>query len=91
MASHPARFTKTQFARLYLFDETSSFRLVHKESDVILQQLREQGLDVGDFASFQGFRGPIKIWEINYPSDIQYYPEYIKTTGEYGELDYLGK
>ncbi len=85
------RIMASQFARLYLFNESENFELVHSQSDYILEQIRAQGLNIGDFAYYYGLRGPIKIWKINYPDDIPYFEEYIKTDGErYGELDYLG-
>ena len=30
-----------------------------------------------DFIYYQGIRGPIRIWEINYPEDIELKEEYL--------------
>ncbi|MDP4039333.1 MAG: STT3 domain-containing protein [Candidatus Pacearchaeota archaeon] len=69
----------SQLARLYFYGEEISFKNVHTESDFLISDLREQGLQIGDFAYFRGFRGPIKIWEINYPENIDFKEEYLET------------
>jgi len=64
--------------RLYLYDEDNdSFKLAYTEDDQIISSLESQGLEIGDFAYFQGIRGPIKIWEITYPEDIEFKEEFI--------------
>ncbi|MEM4230741.1 MAG: hypothetical protein QXF25_02605, partial [Candidatus Pacearchaeota archaeon] len=73
------RVKKTNFARLYLFNQTENFELVHVEDDYIVQLLKAQGIDVRDFVVYGEIRGPIKIWKINYPKDIKANPEYLKT------------
>jgi asparagine N-glycosylation enzyme membrane subunit Stt3 len=75
------RTINTELAKLYLFNEQSDyFKLVHTEDDLLIANLREQGADVGDLVYFQGsIRGPIKIWEISYPSDIELNPVYLET------------
>jgi hypothetical protein len=32
-----------------------------------------------DFVDYGGFRGPIRIWEINYPNNITYNEAFIQT------------
>jgi len=74
------RVIHTELARLYLFGEKSDyFRLVHTEPNLIINDIAKQGLDLGDFIYYQGFQGPIKIWEINYPSDIKLNSTYLST------------
>ena len=76
---------KSQLARLYLYEESeNNFELVHLETDFIIEQIRlqNQGFE-NEFIYFNGLRGPIKIWELNYPIDIPYRKEYIDT--EYPE------
>ena len=34
---------------------------------------------MGEFVYYNGFQGPIKIWEIEYPSDIQLDLNYLDT------------
>ncbi len=67
-------------ARYYLFGEESEYiKLAHKEENMIIANFKSQGADIGDFMYYQGFQGPIKIWEINYPSNIQLKAEYLST------------
>ena len=35
--------------------------------------------DIGDFVYYNGVRGPIKIWEINYTGQEKVNPEYLAT------------
>ncbi|MDD5012022.1 MAG: STT3 domain-containing protein [Candidatus Nanoarchaeia archaeon] len=72
----------SQLARLYLFNEESDyFKLVHSEENLVNTDLERQGLDLEEFVyySFAGLQGPIKIWEINYPSSIQLNSDYLQT------------
>ena len=88
----------TEWVRLYLLDETKNFELVHNEPSLFVQQLRENyNLSVGDILVAGGqIQGPIKIWKVNYPNNITYYPEYLErgtdvNPGQYWtDLDYLG-
>ncbi len=76
----PKRIVRSQLARLYLYKETNPyFKLVHTEDDFIVAQVKSMYPDLGDIVFFEGVRGPIRIWEINYPSDIKFKEEYIKT------------
>jgi hypothetical protein len=88
------RVIHTELVKLYLFNETSDyFKLVHTEQSLVNSDIKRQGLNLGDFVYYQGFQGPIKIWEISYPSDIKlnstylsmdYPPEFEKViSGEY--------
>ncbi len=75
------RTIHSQFAKLYLFEEdVEGFSLVHEEKDFLIKQLESQsGLKVGDFVYFQGARGPIKIWEIDYSNDVKFRAEFLQT------------
>ena len=73
------RTIHSNLANLYLFDNSENFKLVHSEENLIVQSLKEQGLNVGNFVQYQGFQGPIKIWEVNYPSNIEFKEEYLET------------
>jgi hypothetical protein len=88
------RVIHTELVKLYLFNESSNyFKLVHTEQSLVNADLKKQGLDLGDFVYYQGFQGPIKIWEISYPSDIKLNSTYLEipfppefqtvSTGEY--------
>ncbi|MEA3329248.1 MAG: STT3 domain-containing protein [Nanoarchaeota archaeon] len=75
-----SRTINSFMVRKYLFEEEGDFNLVHNEPNLITASLRSQGFPIGDFAYFQGnFIGPIKIWEINYPSSIQFNQDYLET------------
>jgi asparagine N-glycosylation enzyme membrane subunit Stt3 len=72
------RTVHSGLARLYLNNEKSSyFKLVHTETSPIIEEIRRQGLDLGEFVYYQGFQGPIKIWEISYPTGISLKKEYL--------------
>lgn len=74
------RVVMSQLARLYLYKENnSSFKLVHSEDDFVVVQAKSAFPDMGDVIYYQGIRGPIRIWEINYPADINLNQEYLKT------------
>ncbi len=73
------RTVKSQLARLYLYNEDNQyFKLVHKEDDPFITAIKSQNPQFkSDFIQLSGFRGPIKIWEVNYPSDIEFKKEYL--------------
>lgn len=82
-----SRTVKSNLVRYYLYGEENEFVLTHNEPDIIVNDLNSQGAEVGDFVYYQGFRGPIKIWQINYPKDIIYRSEFLNV--EYPEDLYL--
>lgn len=68
--------------QLYLLEQESDvFRVVHNEDDLFVQSLKQQGFPVGHFAYsyFNGFHGPITIWEIVYPDDVMFNELYIQS------------
>ena len=74
------RTINSRIARLYLFGEQDkNFKIAHIEDDIAVEDFKRQGASVNHFLQYQGFRGPIKIWEINYPSGIQMNNTYLKT------------
>jgi asparagine N-glycosylation enzyme membrane subunit Stt3 len=81
----------SQLAKLYLYgEETDYFKLVHTEENFIIESLKQQGAEVGDFVYYGGFQGPIKIWEVSYPQDIELKEEFLETEFPNEEL-YLAK
>lgn len=66
----------------------SNFKLVHTEPDLVVSQLRNQGASIPEIVYFQGFRGPIKIWEIKYTGKEKIKQEYLDTD-ETKYLDWL--
>ncbi len=75
------RTVKSQLARLYLYKEDNPyFRLVHSEDDFLVANLKSQTSNLdSDIIYFQGIRGPIRIWEINYPGITKVNEEFLKT------------
>jgi asparagine N-glycosylation enzyme membrane subunit Stt3 len=72
------RTASSLLARKYLFGDETNFKLVHTEPHPIVKDLRAQNFEIDDFAYFQGnFIGPIKIWEIDYPADVQKKEEFL--------------
>jgi asparagine N-glycosylation enzyme membrane subunit Stt3 len=86
------RTGKTLFSKLYLlddpFNEYEDISLVHSEDEPVISAVRAQGAIIKDIVYYQGFRGPIKIWEVNYPEDTQVYEEFLKPQTGYGDVDW---
>jgi asparagine N-glycosylation enzyme membrane subunit Stt3 len=70
----------TLWVKLYLFNQSENFELVHVEPNMIISQLNQQGLNLPEFSYFGQVLGPIKIWKVNYPKDIAFKQEYLNTT-----------
>ncbi len=77
-------------ARTYLmnnvFNDYNNLKLVHSEDDYVVSMLKAQGFN-GDFVFYQGFRGPIKIWEVEYPENTKTYSEFQEFDYTPGSLD----
>jgi asparagine N-glycosylation enzyme membrane subunit Stt3 len=74
------RTVKSQLARLYLYKENDPyFKLVHSEDDYIVSQVKTQYDLTSDIVYYGGLRGPIRIWELNYPSGMSVKEEYLRT------------
>ena len=87
------KVSKSLFAQLYLMNDAfgnyPTLKLVHSELDSVNSQLRNGGINVGDIVYYQGFRGPIKIWEVQYPKDLISRDEFRSISGSYAEFDNL--
>ncbi len=81
------------FAKLYLMDdplnEYPTIKTAHIEQDSFVSQLKNIDPNMGNFVYYNGFRGPMKIWEVEYPDNIITNEEFLKTSGDWGELDNL--
>jgi asparagine N-glycosylation enzyme membrane subunit Stt3 len=81
------------FAQLYLMNDPNKLyptvKIAHVEDDNIIKAVKQQIPNVGEFIYYQGFRGPIKIWKVDYPENILTRNEFLKSSGIYGELDNL--
>jgi asparagine N-glycosylation enzyme membrane subunit Stt3 len=80
------------FAKLYLMNdplnEYPTITLSHVEQDYIINYLNAQGTNL-EFLYYNGFRGPIKIWKVDYPENIITEEGFLKLSGEYAEFDNL--
>jgi len=87
------KVSKSLVAQLYLLDDVfnnyNSLELVHTESSAVVASLKSQGLYLGEFINYQGFQGPMKIWEVKENADIIARDEFLRTSGEYAEFDDL--
>ncbi len=83
------------FARLYLmndpYNQYPTLTTAHFEDDQVVKALKAQGMDLGEFVYFQGFRGPLKIWNVTYPDGTKTHAEFLENgiIKGYGGLDYL--
>ena len=59
------------------FNNFPNFNLVHTESNLIVESLRSQGIDLPELIYYQGIQGPIKIWEIEYTGEEEIKEEYL--------------
>jgi hypothetical protein len=57
--------------------------------DPVVSYLQAQGYNVGHFVYYQGFRGPLEIWNVSYPGTTRIYPQFFDPNFTYGGLDYL--
>ncbi|MGY4884235.1 MAG: STT3 domain-containing protein [Nanobdellota archaeon] len=81
-------------AQLYLMNDPlkryETVELAHSEPDPIETYLEMySSMKINEFFYFNGLRGPLKIWEVNYPDEIIAREEFTKVSGEYAELDDL--
>ncbi len=85
---------KSLFVQLYLMDDYfnnySTIKLAHGQDDPVISSLKAQGLEIGEFAYFNGFKGPIKIWNIrDIPDNILIREEFLRRQGDWAEFDNL--
>lgn len=85
------KVSKSLFAQLYLMNDPlksySTLKLTHSEDDFVVKSLKEQGVQLEDFVYYQGLRGPIKIWEVNYPEDIITRQEFIDIPADWNQAN----
>jgi hypothetical protein len=87
------KVSKSLFARLYLlndvFRDYPSLSVASSTPEPTIKLLNSQGANVGDFVYFQGFRGPIKIWKVDYQDNILEKEEFLRRQGELAGFDDL--
>ncbi|MFC1685660.1 STT3 domain-containing protein [Nanoarchaeota archaeon] len=74
------RLMKSLLIKLYLFDEGEDIKLAHTENHPVIDELNTNyNLNLQGIALVNGgLIGPIKIWELDYPEDIETNPEYLE-------------
>jgi len=87
------KVSKSLVSELYLLNNIhgnyEGVKLVHTEDDPLVKSLKQAGVFNEDFVYYNGFRGPIKIWKVDYPSNILEKEEFLSKSGEYAEFDDL--
>ncbi len=86
------KVSKSLFAQLFLMDDVlenyPTLNLAHETSDPLVEQLRNYGYSGSEFIYYGGFRGPIKIWEVNYPKETLVIDEFKEVlNGQYAKFD----
>jgi len=86
------KVSKSLFAQLFLLDDAfgnyPTIKIAHTESDQVIKSLRNSGYKGGEFLYYQGFRGPIKIWGIEYNEDVKIIEEFKEPlNGVYAKFD----
>jgi asparagine N-glycosylation enzyme membrane subunit Stt3 len=85
------KVSKGLFAQLYLMDDPlkkySTITSAYSEPDPFVSQLRAQGANLDEIVYFQGLRGPIKIWKVEYPENIAEIEGFLNTSGDYAVFD----
>ncbi|MDP2672689.1 MAG: hypothetical protein Q8O84_02670, partial [Nanoarchaeota archaeon] len=75
------RAMRGYFAQKYLLDDPfnkfPNFKLAHSEDNLIVSELKKQGVNLNEFVYYQGIQGPIKIWEIKYSGNEEKKQEYL--------------
>lgn len=81
------------FAQVYLLNDPKdlypTIKLVHSEDSGVVSSLKSQGAQVGPMVYYRGFRGPINIYEVNYPAQTETHEEFFSGDFEWAKLDYL--
>ncbi|MBI5148123.1 hypothetical protein HZA33_00405 [Candidatus Pacearchaeota archaeon] len=73
------RAVNALWVKLYLFNETTNFKLVHSEPNILVSSLNSQGANLPEIVLYGDIQGPIKIWKVEYPSNIKIKEEYLST------------
>jgi len=64
------------------FNKFPNFKLVHSEEDLIISDLKNQGMDLPEFVYYEEIKGPIKIWEVIYTGNEELHEKYISKNHE---------
>jgi hypothetical protein len=88
------KVSESLFAQLYLLndpeDKYPTIKLAHSEQSSLVKQMFSNGYFGGEFIYYGGqIYGPIKIWDVDYSSDILVHEEFLEKSGKYAGLDNL--
>lgn len=87
------KVSKSLFAQLYLMNDPQNLyptlNLSYIGHDPVVETLNSQGAGLKEFVYYQGVRGPIKIWSVDYPDNIITKEEFLQKSGKYAEFDNL--
>lgn len=74
------KVVNSNLAHMYLYKEDKQyFNLVNSQDSYVVSQIKAQNpLFDEDFAYYNSLHGPIRIWEVNYPADIEFKEEYLQ-------------
>jgi hypothetical protein len=89
-----SRVVNSLVAQLYLMNDPlnqyETVELAHSEPDPIETYVEMySGMKLNEFFYFNGLRGPLKIWRVEYPENIIAREEFTRTSGEFAEFDNL--
>jgi len=71
------------------FKNYDGIKLAHSEDESLVSFIKSQGYTLGDFVYYGGVRGPLNIYEIDYPENILPREEFLRISGDYAEFDNL--
>lgn len=75
------RLFRGMLSQIYILedplDRFPNFKMAHVESALIIDNLRNQGLNLPEFIYYQGIQGPIKIWEVEYTGEEEVQEKYL--------------
>lgn len=75
------RLMRGMLANIYILEDPleryPNFKIAHTEHNLIVEDLKNQGMDLPDFVFYQGVQGPIKIWDVEYTGNEQMKKEYL--------------
>ena len=75
------RLMRGMLSQEYILNDPLSnfpnFKLAHTQSNLIVESLRNQGMNLPEIIYYQGIQGPIKIWEVEYTGEEQVQEKYL--------------
>ncbi|MEN9625893.1 MAG: hypothetical protein RL557_221 [archaeon] len=77
------RLFRGMLSQIYILNDPLKkyphFTIAHSQDSLLIEDLRRQGMQLGDFVYYNGIHGPIKIWDISYTGNEQMRQEYLDT------------